>query len=85
MRGEHLVNRPKRAAAELARYGVGAGEIGIDHAHQPNRVSLLLEFMLDAGVIASEDAYPDYCDGDRIVRLQEKTLGWLVAIRDNKL
>jgi hypothetical protein len=85
VRSEHLINRPKRAAAELARNGVGPGGIGIDHAHQPNRFSLLLEFTVDSGMIASEDAYTDYSDGDRIVRLQEKTLGWPVATRNNKL
>jgi hypothetical protein len=84
VRGEHLFDGAKSAAAELSCDGVGPGEIGINHAHQPNRFSLLIEFTVDSGVIASEDAHTDDCDGDRIVRLQEKTLGWPVATRNKE-
>jgi hypothetical protein len=85
MRGEHLLDRTEGAAAELARNGIGPVKIRVDHAHQPNRFALLFQLLINSGVIASEDAHPDDCDGNRILRLQEETLGWPVATRDNKL
>jgi uncharacterized protein (DUF486 family) len=70
--GQHLLHRPKAFAAELAGHGIGAGQIGIDYAHEANGFALLLEFLIDAGVVASENAYAHYHDRNRILRLQEK-------------
>jgi hypothetical protein len=85
VRGEHLVDGPEGPAAKLARHGIRAVEIGVDHAHQANRFALLLKLSIDPGVVASEDAHSHHRNGNRIVRLQKKTLGWPAASRNNKL
>jgi hypothetical protein len=85
VRGEHLLDGTKSAAAEFTRHRVGSGSVGIDNTYQPHRFSLLLQFTVNSGMIASKDAYAHDCDGDRIVSLQERTLGWPVATRNNKL
>jgi hypothetical protein len=76
VRGQHLLHRTERVAAELTRDGVGAVKIGIDHARQANRFALLFELLVDAGVVASKDAHPHYRDGNRFVSLQEGTPNW---------
>ena len=68
--GEHLLDRAERSASKLACHSIGTVKIGIDDAHQPNGFALLLEFSIDSGVVASEDAHTNYRDGDRIVSLQ---------------
>ncbi len=85
MRGQHLRHLAESPAAELSRHGVGTVEIRIDHAHQPDWLTLLLQFLVDPCMIASEDAHPHHRDGNRILSLQEGTLTWLVASRNNKL
>src|SRR5579872_2583920 len=79
MRGEHLLDGTEGPATELSRYRIRAIKVRIDHTHQANRVALLFQFFVDAGVIASENAHPHHGDGNRIVSLQEGTLGRLVA------
>ena len=83
VRGKHLLDRAKRPAAKLARHRVSTVEIGIDHARQSDRFSLLLELLVDSGVIASEDAHTHHCDGDLF--RQKNILAWPVASRNNKL
>jgi hypothetical protein len=40
----------------------------------------LFQFLVDARVVASKDAYPHHRDGNRIVSLQEGlSAGWLPA------
>jgi hypothetical protein len=39
----------------------------------------LLQFVVNPRMVASKDAYTHHRDGNRIVSLQEQTLGWLVA------
>jgi len=85
MRGEHLIDRAKSTAAELPRHGVGAIQIRIDHSHQPHRLTLLLQFVVDPRVVAPKDAHPHHRDGNRIFSFQEGTLTWLVASRNNEL
>jgi hypothetical protein len=63
--GDHLQNRAERLASELARYGVGTARIRIDNAQQPNRLSLLFQFLVDSGMISSKDAHAHDSDGDR--------------------
>lgn len=63
MRGQHLRDRSEGAAAKFARNRVSPVQIGIDHANQSNRLTMLFEFFIDAGVIAPEDAYAN--DGNR--------------------
>jgi hypothetical protein len=79
VRGEHLLDRTEGAAAELARHRVGAVQVRIDHAQQSNGYSLLLKLVINPGVVASKDAHSYYRNGNRIVSLQEGTLGWPVA------
>ena len=85
VRGQHLLDRTESPAAKLARHCVGAIQIRIDHAHQPNRFALLFELLVNPGMVASEDAHPHHRDGNRIFSMQEGTLAWLVASRNNKL
>jgi hypothetical protein len=85
VRGQHLLDRAKSTTAELARHGVGTIEIRIDHAHQPNWFALLLQFLVDPGVVASENAHTHDSDGYRIVSVQEGTPGERVASRNKKL
>ena len=85
MRGQHLLDRAKRAAAEFARHRVGAIQIRIDHAHQPHRLALLLQFVINPRVVASENAHTHHRNGNRIVSVQEGTLTWPVASGTNKL
>lgn len=72
MRAQHLRDGTEGTAVELAGNGVGAIEIGIDNAYQSNRLALLFKFFVDASVIASEDTHAHHCDGNRIVRGQER-------------
>jgi len=74
VRREHLVDRAEGLAAEFTRHGVGALHIGVNHAEQVNAFALLLEFPVDAGVIASENAYAHHGDIDYILRWQKRFL-----------
>jgi hypothetical protein len=85
VRGQHLRDRAKSAAAKLPRHRVGAVQIRIDYAHQSHRLALLLQFVIDPRMVASENANTHHRNGNRIVSLQEGTLTWLVASRNNKL
>jgi hypothetical protein len=85
VRGQHLLDRAKSAAAELPRHRVSPVQIRIDHSHQPYRLTLLLEFVVHPRVIASEDAHTHHRHGNCIFSLQEGTLTWLVASRNNEL
>src|SRR5215475_1357660 len=64
VRGEELIERSEGAAVEFAGDGVGARDVAIDHAEQAERLALLLEFLVDAGVVASEGADPYHRDVD---------------------
>ena len=64
VRGEELVERSEGAAAKLKGYGIGTGHVAVDHAKQAERLALLLEFLVDAGVVASEGADPYHHDVD---------------------
>src|ERR1700735_4575597 len=81
VRGQHLLDRTKCSASKLARYRVRAVKIRIDHTHKANGLSLLFQFVVDAGMIASEDAYAHHRDGNRTVSFQGKTLARPVASR----
>ena len=72
MRGQHLMHRAEGLAPELARYLVRAARVRIDHSQQPHRLPLLLQFLVDSGMVASENAHAHDGDGDRTVRWQEK-------------
>jgi hypothetical protein len=74
VRGEHLLDGAEGAASELAGDGVGAIEAGIDDADEADRFALLFEFFVNAGVVASEDAHANHCDGNRIIRWQGNSL-----------
>ena len=69
--GEHLLDRPKSAAAEFSRHGIGAIEVRIDHSRQAYRFALLFQFFVHARVIASENAHANDCDENRILGWQE--------------
>jgi hypothetical protein len=85
VRGQHLFDRTEGAAPEFACHRVGSVEIGIDYAHQPDRLALLFQFLIDAGVVASKNAHSYHRDGNRIVSLQEGTLGWPVATLEQQI
>ncbi len=79
VRRQHLQHRAEGLAAELAGHSIGAVHIGIDHAQQSNRLSLLFEFFVDAGMIASKNTHSNHGDGNRIFGWQETFSRWLVA------
>src|ERR1700741_4881239 len=64
VRGEQLVERSERSAVEFAGHCVGAGYISIDHAEQSQRLALLLEFFINAGVVTAESADSHHDDVD---------------------
>ena len=68
VRGDQLLDRAEGAAAEFAGDGVGARHVGIHHAHQADRLALLRQLVIDAGVVASEGAHADHGDVDEVVR-----------------
>ncbi len=76
VRGEHLLDRAEGPAAELACNRICSIELGIDHPHQPHRLTLLFEFFVNAGVVAPKNTHANYRNGDRVVGLQE---GFLVG------
>ena len=64
VRGEHLRDGAESFAGEFAGDRIGAGSVGINDAEKADRLALLFEFFVDAGMVASEDACPDDGDGD---------------------
>lgn len=74
VRGEHLLDRAESAAAELAGDRIGALQNRINHSDEANRFALFFKFFVNAGMIASEDAYTNDCDRNRIVSLQRPLL-----------
>lgn len=54
---QELLHGAKSFAFKLARHRVGASCIGIDNAEQAHGLALQLEFLVDSGMIAPEDAY----------------------------
>jgi hypothetical protein len=68
MRGQHLADGTERPAAEFAGHGIGSVDIGINHAHQANGFPLLLEFLINAGVVAPKHADPNHRDRNRTRR-----------------
>lgn len=47
------------AYSKFFSYGLGTSEVGVGDSCQSNRLSLLLELAINAGVVASEDASAD--------------------------
>jgi hypothetical protein len=83
--GEHLFDGPEGTASELAGHGVGAVQIRIRNPHQAYRLTLLLQFFVNASVISSENARPYYGDRDLRVGLQAGfSSGWLPATNCNR-
>jgi hypothetical protein len=68
--GNQLQYRAESPAPELARNSIGSVHIGIDDSHEPDRLSLLFEFLVDAGVVTSKNSNADYRDRNRILRWQ---------------
>ena len=85
MRGEHLFHGPEGTASELAGHRIGAVQIRIYHPHQPYRLTLLLQFFVNASMISSEDAHSYHGDRDLSVGLQAGfSSGWLPATNCNR-
>ncbi len=82
--GEHLSDGPEGTASELAGHGVGAVQIRIRNPHQAYRLTLLLQFFVNASVISSENARSYHGDRDLRVGLQAGfSSGWLPATNCN--
>jgi len=71
VRGQHLVDRAERFAAELGSNRVGPMRIRIDHAHQPH-AACLLQLLIDTGMIAPEGAHANDRNIDGKVLAQMK-------------
>jgi len=76
---QQLLKGSERAAPEFASGRIGAQQIGVDDADQAERLSRLLELLVDPGVIAPERAYSDYCDINDAVGVQERLLAAVAA------
>ena len=82
---QHLFHGSEGAAAELSGHGIGAVQIRIHDSHQAYRFALLLEFFVNASMIASEDADSYHGDRDLILGLQAGfSRGWLPATNCNR-
>jgi hypothetical protein len=82
VRRQHLLDRAEGSAPELARHRVRPVQIRIDHANQANGFTLLLQFLVNASMIASKDAHTHYRDGNRTFSLQENSR--MAGCRGNK-
>jgi hypothetical protein len=54
----------QRLAAKLSRDGLSLREVGIDHRNQFHTLALLLEFVIDTGVISAERTHPNNSHAD---------------------
>lgn len=64
--GEQLFDGAERLASELAGHLISASEIGIDHSQQADCLALLLQFLVDSGMIASENSHTHDGDGNGV-------------------
>ena len=62
-----LFDGTESAAAEFAGDGVGSSRVGIDDAHQADRLSLLRQLVIDAGVVVSKCAHANHGYVDDVV------------------
>jgi hypothetical protein len=70
--GEHLLDRPEGLAAELGGHGVSAVQVRVDDPEQAHRLPLLLQFFVNSGMVAAEDADADDRDRNWFLGWQEK-------------
>jgi hypothetical protein len=75
MLSEELCDRTKGTAAEFGSERIGARQIRVHDPHQPHRLALLRQLLIDAGMIASKGACADDGDGDGGVVIQWALLG----------
>src|SRR5260370_3509027 len=73
IRGHHLTNAPEGSAAELAGTLVGAIDIGGNDSQQADRLPLLFEFFVDAGVVSADYDHSHYRNGNWILRWQKNS------------
>jgi hypothetical protein len=73
--GDELIERPERPATEFPAHGVGAGNVLVDHTQQAERLALLLQLFVDAGMVAAERAHTDDGDIDDAVGVQGRFSG----------
>src|SRR5215472_8147177 len=69
---DQLHHGPERLTTELPRNSISPIHIRVHHSQEANRLSLLFEFFVHAGMVASKNAHAD--DGDR-----NRILGWQVT------
>jgi hypothetical protein len=55
-----LLERPEGTAAEFASNGIRTRHIAVDDPEQADRLSLVLELLVDAGVVAAEGTHADH-------------------------
>ena len=70
-----LFDGAKSAAAKFLGNGVRASEIGVNNSGETDWFALLGEILIDAGVVASEDASANNCDSDEALIVQNRILG----------
>jgi hypothetical protein len=70
--GNQLQHRSKGLAPELSGDSIGSVHVRVNDSYEPDRLSLLFEFFVDAGMVSPKNAYTD--DGDR-----NRILGWQVT------
>lgn len=81
--GGELLDGAETAAAELARYSVCAGRIGVDDSDQPHRRAFAGKLVVDASVVAAECAHTNYGNVYEVVSAQwSVTVGRLPGLVD---
>lgn len=76
---DQLLDRAESATAKFVRDRVRPLSIRIDDSHQPYWRAFLRKLVVDAGMVASEDAHADDGDTSEVLSGQLSVLSWLVA------
>ena len=65
-----LLDRTESAAAEFASNGIGPRRVCINDSHQADGFALLLQLVVDAGMVVSEGAHADHGYVNKVVGSQ---------------
>src|ERR1700745_1076869 len=72
MCSEELLERPEGTAAICPLDPIRPAHILVHNSEHAQRLTLLLEFLVDAGVVASERTHTDHRNVDKVPRMQER-------------
>ena len=72
MSGEELIERSEGTAAKFPSNRIRSAHILVHNSEQAQRLTLLLEFLVDASVVAPERTHTDHRNVDEVPRMQER-------------